>query len=807
MSGYDGGLGAFSLAELFSLEVEAQGAELTGGLLALEREPASPKRLEGLMRAAHSLKGAARIVGRKAAVRITHVMEDAFVAAQKGELEISRRHIDILLRGVDLLNRIAAVPEADIPEWDAAREPEIAAFLTLLASANEASPEVAANLHSATEHSVAEYSATEHPVAEHFVDEPEPGHFAANTPEVLTGVELDPAPEIPTPAAPAANGTHPLASPANKARRAAAPDAASRSLRITTDNLNRLMGLAGEIVVTSRWSGGFAGDLLRLKRSQQELDRSLGKLRESLLGVELPEPVREQLREIATRAARSQELLAARIADVDGFDRNFTSLSSRLYQEVLECRMRPFADGIHGFPRMVRDIARDLEKEVRFEFSGESTPVDRDILERIEAPLGHLLRNALDHGIESPAARALVGKPETGTIRLEAAHHSGMLLISVSDDGAGIDVEAIRETVVRKKLTSGPVAAEMTDAELLEFMFLPGFTVKANVTEISGRGVGLDAVQTMVREVGGTVRVNSRPGLGSQFTLQLPLTLSVMRTLLVEIAGEPYAFPLARIVRALKVRRNQVELLQGRQHIAFGNGRVGLVTAHQILGLPPCDSGDEDLCALILGDKSSYFCVVVDRFLKEQELVVRPLDPRLGKIQDISAAALLPDRSPVLIVDVEDMVRSTLNLLSGGSLARTERQAAVVTEASALRVLVVDDSLTVRELERKLLQSRGYEVEIAVDGMDGWNTVRAGSFDLLITDVDMPRMDGIELVTLIRKDNRLKSLPVMIVSYKDREEDQRRGLEAGADYYLTKGSFHDESLLQAVEDLIGTVPT
>jgi len=693
MSGNDGGLSGFSLSELFALEVEAQGAELTGGLLALEREPASAKQLESLMRAAHSLKGAARIVGRKAAVRITHVMEDAFVAAQKGELEITRRRIDVLLQGVDLLSRIAAVPETDIPAWDTAHEPEIAAFLTALQAAEGSPGEPPAPLGPA---------------------EPIPDVQPPADPES----ELVPPSPRQAPPIAAANGTGPVPRRATRAAHAAPSDAASRSLRITTDNLNRLMGLAGEIVVTSRWSGGFAGDLLRLKRSQQELERSLGKLREALLGVGLPEPVREQIREISARAARSQELLADRIADVDSFDRNFTSLSSRLYQEVLECRMRPFADGVHGFPRMVRDIARDLGKEVHLEIAGEATPVDRDILERIEAPLGHLLRNALDHGIETASARLAAGKPETGTIRLEAAHHSGLLLITVGDDGAGIDVEALRAAIVRKGLTSAPVAAEMTETELLEFMFLPGFTLKTRVTEISGRGVGLDAVQTMVREVGGTVRVNSRLGQGSQFTLQLPLTLSVMRTLLVEISGEPYAFPLARIVRALKVPRSQVELLQGRQHIAFGNGRVGLVTAHQILGLPPGESADEELCALILGDKSSYFCVVVDRFLKEQELVVRPLDPRLGKVQDISAAALLPDRSPVLIIDVEDMVRSTLNLLSGGSLARAEREVAVETEASALRVLVVDDSLTVRELERKLLQSRGYEVEIAVDGMD-----------------------------------------------------------------------------------------
>ncbi len=206
---------------------------------------------------------------------------------------------------------------------------------------------------------------------------------------------------------------------------------------------------------------------------------------------------------------------------------------------------------------------------------------------------------------------------------------------------------------------------------------------------------------------------------------------------------------------------------------------------------------------IVVGEHTGTYALVVDRFLGERELVVQPLDARLGKIKDIAAAALMEDGAPVLIVDVEDLVRSVDKLVSGGRLSKVRGATAADDAQPRKRVLVVDDSLTVRELERKLLASRGYEVEVAVDGMDGWNAVRTGRFNLVVSDIDMPRMDGIELVTLIKKDPGLKSLPVMIVSYKDREEDRRRGLDAGADYYLTKGSFHDETLLQAVVDLIG----
>src|ERR1051326_1181808 len=449
--------------------------------------------------------------------------------------------------------------------------------------------------------------------------------------------------------------------------------------------------------------------------------------------------------------------------------------------------MRPFADGARRFPRMVRDLARSLGKDVRLELIGENTQVDRDILERLETPLAHLLRNAVDHGCESPEQRRAADKPEEAVIRLEARHSAGMLVVTVSDDGAGVDPERVRKAVVKKKLAIPPMAEKLSESELLEFLFLPGFTLKETVTEISGRGVGLDIVQNMVKSVRGAIRINTQPGRGMRMQLHLPLTLSVLRGLLVEVAGEPYAIPLTQISRALKFPRDKIAPLEGRHYFHCGDPL----------------SNPADLPIVVLGDSGARYGLIVDRFLGERELVVQPLAPRLGKIKDISAAALIEDGSPVLIVDVDDLVRSIEKLASGGLLAKVQRGMLDLNSRKQKRILAVDDSLTVRELERKLLSARGYLTDVAVDGMDGWNAVRNGEYDLVVTDVDMPRMDGIELATLIKKDPDLKAIPVMIVSYKDREEDRLRGLEAGADYYLTKGSFHDETLLQAVADLIG----
>ena len=744
----DGDLSQMSMLDLFRLEAESQAQVLTIGLLTLESNATAADQLEACMRAAHSLKGAARIVGVHAGVHVAHAMEDCFVAAQHGEITLRKRHIDLLLRGVDLLTGIANTPESEIGIWMGENPEEVNAFLEALKALLD-----------------------------------NPGH---DEPPDGSGT-IPPEPD---------DHAEPHTSPAADSR-----EDAERVLRVTSENLNRLLGLTGESLVQSRWLKPFSASLLRLKRQNYGARKALDELRESLSALPLDERSEAALVDLQHKLHEGHQLLAERLVELGGFDSRSTNLAQRLYHEALACRMRPFADGIRAFPRMVRDLGHSLGKQVRLQVIGETTKVDRDILEKLDAPLGHLLRNAIDHGIESADERLAAGKPAEGSITLEARHSAGMLQITVADDGRGMDLERLRQAVIARNHTNAETAHQLSEAELLAFLFLPGFTMRDTVTEVSGRGVGLDVVQNMVKQVRGTIRVTSEPGLGMRFILQLPLTLSVVRTLLADIGGEPYAFPLAYIVRTLMLPREQIELLEGRQHFNLDGRSVGLVNAHQLLGGSESKVVGNELPVIVVADGGHTYGLVTDRFLGERALVVQPLDPRLGKVKDIAAGALMEDGSPVLIVDVEDLVRSVEKLLLTGHLSQVQRS--VTTDRKRKRVLVVDDSLTVRELERKLLDHVGYEVEVAVDGMDGWNAARTGHFDLMVTDVDMPRMDGIELVTLVKKDPNLKHLPVMIVSYKDREEDRRRGLEAGADYYLTKGSFHDETLLQAVVDMIG----
>lgn len=376
-----------------------------------------------------------------------------------------------------------------------------------------------------------------------------------------------------------------------------------------------------------------------------------------------------------------------------------------------------------------------------------------------------------------------------------------MLSITVSDDGAGIDVEVIRRKIVERRHATAEMAVGMTEAELLEFLFLPGFSTAGKVTEVSGRGVGLDVVRDTMRRVGGSVQISTQLGCGTRFQLLLPITLSVLRTVLVTIAGEPYAFPLHRIDRLLRISRKEMRSLEHRQFITVDGRHVGLALATQLFDLPAEPGAGDELSVLLLSDATESYGLIVDAFRGEQDLVVRPLDPRLGKVPNLSAAAVLDDGSPVLIADVEDLFRSMDQFIQAGSLQRCDPAAAGPHVKK--RILVVDDSITVREVQRQILRTRGYHVETAVDGQDGLNMLRRAAFDLVISDVDMPRMTGLELVKKIREDHVMRELPVIIVSYKDRDEDRLRGLQAGANHYLTKSSFHDDKFLDAVAGLIG----
>ena len=756
-------LSQFSMLDLFRMEAESQTLILTDGLLMLERDAGQTGAVEPMMRAAHSIKGAAAIVGLSVVVQLAHAMEDSFVAAQRGQLKLTPERIDVLLSGVDLIVQLSRLDDAGAASWLAANASQIEHTLGAIAGL-AALPELPP------------------------LPPPMPAAPMRAAPMPPAALPLA-QPLAPPPAPP----------PAPAATEEALP--ARARLKGQAQNFDRLLSLASESRINAHQMHPLIASLQRFKRNQSSLFAAIERLHDAIVRGD-DTGLREKSLLALHQTQPLKQFMVEHLTDVENYERRLLSVSQGMVDEVLALRMRPFRDGVQAFPRMVRDLARSLGKEAVLEISGEDTLVDRDILARMESPLNHLLRNALDHGMETAPERLAAGKPALGTIRLEARHRGGMLSVEISDDGRGVDLEKIRLAVLERKMANPGMAAALSPAELLEFLFLPAFSLKASANQLSGRGVGLDIVHETIRQQNGTVHLASSPGLGFRASITLPLTQSIVRALVVEVQGEAYAIPIVKVEKVLRLPQTAIHTLENKQFFDFKGEHLGLVSAAQVLELGQMDAGPPELAVVVIGRGRQSYALVVDAIRGEQSLAVQALDPIFGKMRDISAAALLDDGEPVLILDVPDLLLSIEKLLHEGGLhqlARPDQSG----RRKVKRILVVDDSLTVREMERKLLVARGFEVDLAIDGIDGWNVVRSGDYDLVITDVDMPRMDGIELVTLIKKDLHLYQLPVMIVSYKDRPEDRARGLTAGADYYLTKGSFHDATLLDAVADLIG----
>lgn len=744
--------------DLFRQECDQQASVLSDGLLLLEQEPDRPDHrdlLDQMMRAAHSLKGAARAVGLDAAVSLAHVTEDQLERARQDNLRISPDLIDALLAASDLLKRYgsAVATGAGLPDEALARACGERITRAGVDSAFQPAGDAAAA-----------------------------GRLA-----------------------PAADAPFDPALQAGPARDAASPSAASaedgRVLRIRAAQLSRLVALSGELVVQSRQSHGLTASHQRMRDKQLALADLLDNLQQFAATQPNATAFNSRIQEVRLRFNDLRVAASQWSEQFETHARREEDLSLRLYREAIDSRMRPVADGLAAFPRLVHDLGRRLGKQAVLTVSGESHRIDRDILERIEAPLNHLLRNALDHGIEKPAVRRSHGKPDRGSVAIGIRPVAGSLEITVSDDGAGIDIAKVRSRVATLGTDQAAVAAHLSEDRLLDFLFVSGFSTAEQVTEISGRGVGLAVVRSVMRDIGGSVHIETQPHAGAHFRLRVPISRSVLRAVVVSVAGEPHAFSMERIDRLLRVDPQEVRFAENRPYLILERDTVPLVPAWEVLELGPAPETARTLDVVVVREFGQRLGFTVEAVLAEQDMVLVPLDPRLGRVPHLSAAAVLPDGRPVLVVDAQDMARTVLQAQDnpaglGTTLGRPRT-------GRSVRVLVADDSATIREMERTLLAGAGYDVTTATNGMEAWHSLRQNDFQLVVTDVDMPMLDGIDLIRSIRGDERLRKLPIVVVSYRASAEDRQRGLDAGASVYLTKADYDDDMLLESVARLIG----
>jgi two-component system chemotaxis sensor kinase CheA len=678
------------LRSLFKAESTEHLLRLDRLLRRLEEKPGDDAALADSLRVAHSLKGAARMVGVTGAEAVAHRLEDLLGAVRRGEATMTGSLVDRCFRALDAVHGF--VREA--VSGKAARI-SVADVLAALES-----------------------------------DAEEPDDSIDDTVFQVETIRVDP------------------------------------------HRLDKLMTDAGELVVARTRVLGRLGELAQLVDDAERGGASVA---------------------LRQRLGRLHDEMSDDAAQLEG-------VTARLEEGVSAIRLMPFSAVFDLFPRMVRDIARDRQRQARLEIQGSMVTADKRIVEELKDPLMHLMRNSIDHGIEPPAERIAAGKSPEAVLRVRAIQDGDHIVVSVSDDGRGLDAGAIRRTAVARGLIDEADAGALSDADAHRLIFIQGFSTAAAVTELSGRGVGLDVVKRTVERLEGTVSVDSTPGRGSTFLFRLPVTLAATRVLVVAAAGERYALPLSSVVTTIRVEVGDVVTTDGEDTIQFGGRPVPLATLARLLERPTSMVGHAPWTCVVVADGTNVAALRVTALVDERELIVKPNGGLLKRVRNVFGATILPSGAVCHVLNVSDLLKT---LQAQREAARAAAPRVPAKPASTCVVLLAEDSLTTRIWEKRLLESAGYEVVTAVDGQDALEKFPTRTFDAVVTDVQMPNLDGLGLVEAIRRDERHRSVPIVLVTSLDSEEDRQRGLEAGADAYLVKSTVDRQQLVDTLKRLIG----
>jgi two-component system chemotaxis sensor kinase CheA len=738
------------LLRTFLAELEDRVGALNRDLLALESVTASAERdelLRNVFRAVHSLKGAASSVGISELEAICHRLEEVVVASRDRRLSFDAPVVQLFLISVDAIEEAGA----RLAEGKEIATGAIAALL----------PQLEAAARTGSVSAVPTRIVSPRPVLAQPPDEP----------------------------------IRPLGG----------------SIRLATDKLDALISRSGELLLARRRIASRQSEFddIRTLVAEWHAEWATYEKRTSDPGSRMP-PNPSVTGGAATGQRRytgggfvrqAGDNLRRLLSELDRFSQRFavdqrllTQAADRLDADIRVARMLPFMEACTALDRAVRDLARAAGKQVRFSVNGGDIELDRSIIDRLRDPLLHLVRNAVDHGIEAPEQRRAAGKPDFGTITVAAVLRGNMIEIAVGDDGRGLDLTAIRQRSARMGLIDG------SDDQVARNIFQPGLSTADNVTESSGRGVGLDAVRAAVETMRGVIDVVHEPGQGARFVMMLPLTLTTTRAVLAAAGGETLAIEASSIVKVLRVDPSEIRSVGGREVLTVGEAPIPIVRLAEVVWAEAknIDVAAPKLATVVIAAGARRVAFVVDALLDEQELVVRNPGPRLQKIPNVSAAAILPTGKVVLVLNSVEIVSAALGQTGGRPSVVPPKK----IEQAKKRLLLADDSMTTRALEKSILELAGYDVIAAVDGAEAWRTLQDRGADLVVSDVDMPNMDGFALTQTIRLSNRFKKLPVILVTGKDSAQDRARGLEVGADAYIVKSAFDQRQLLEVIAQLV-----
>ncbi|RKH64210.1 hybrid sensor histidine kinase/response regulator [Corallococcus aberystwythensis] len=738
------------------------------GVIDLEKETAE-QAAEDVARELHTMKGEARMLGLAAIGQLAHAAEDVLRAEREGKTA-TETATDVMLRACDVLSDL-------IEDLDAAH------------TGSSATEEMVKALSDVSGHPVPALGPVRKPAAQ---PPPKPAVqvpvAAPVAPPVVAQAPVA-APRAPEPVAAAPHPPAPAAKEEEAPSAAKANSIADRSIRVNVEVLDSLGLLAGDLLVESARGRLRSGETAQLFERFSRLGDRFLRISEE---VDVPDAIRNELEraEADLHMLRDDAFRFVR-RNGDGINTLHGNLA-QLADHVAEARLVPLSTVFDAFPRAVRDIAKTQNKEVDLVIENADIGVDRSMLADVRDALVHLLRNAVDHGLESADFRHQMGKPDTGRIRIRVRVDGDMLHIEVEDDGRGMDTERLKQVAINKRLLSPVQAAALSEREAIELIFRPGFSTREQVSELSGRGVGMDVVKRKVETLGGSVGVQSRQGRGTTITLRLPQSLALMKVLLVRLGDDVYGMPAADVVAVMRIKPDDRMEVFGTLAVRHRGKPTALVALGPLLGLNGGNRFDKPP-AVVVRHGDDYAALVVDGFVDEREVAVKPCGGEFLKgAPFIAGTAALEDGRIAVLLHVPDI------------MTEVRRMARPVTQAPAsrrLRVLLVDDSPIARATEGALVKALGHSVEEAQDGEEAYAKVQTNTYDLILTDVQMPKLDGFSLTRRLKGTPAVARIPVIILSSLASPEDKRRGLDAGADAYLVKGELGVEILAQSIDRL------
>lgn len=769
------------LLETFRIEADEHLKALSDGLLALEGDLPPEKQqemIENIFREAHSLKGAGRAVNQYVIEKICQSLENVLSDWKKGLIYLSRESFDVLHLTLDTITSALTTP----PDQNA-----ITQLIEKLDAIREMKIEKNASLPS--------ISASEQPIQ-----------------RKMNKNDLESSPPINPPTAPpnAAFDTHETKpSPSKETGK-------EKSIRVSLQKMNKLFQEAEELLLVKLIAQQQVGSLKLLHKKQRDREKELNNLLSEIQNLrEIPLRERDfrsyqesinqtlsyldrQLKEVKPSKEELYRFIKVSEQNVHFVD----SIVDALIEDMKKILMQPMQTLFEVVPRMVRNLAQELKKEIEVQYIGGDIEVDRRILEEIKDPLIHLIRNAIDHGIESPQEREQAKKSATGMIKIIATESEGnSVALSIIDDGRGIDMVQLKNATVEKGLISQKEAAELSDDEAIKLAFHSGVSTSPTVTELSGRGLGLGIVSEKVDRLGGQVIVESQPHLGTKFTLLLPLTLATFRGIHITVAGKDFIMPTHNVKRVLRVKTKEIQTVANQETIIADNRSIPYFHLADILGLTRTIStkpqGESFNYILLISATEKTVAFGADEVHQEQEVLVKGLGKQCVRIKNIMAATIMEWGNVIPILNPIDLIRSSIKGKISPSLAPESQEESIEKE-----ILLVEDSITTRLLIKNILESAGYIVQTAVDGIEGLEILKREAVDLLLTDIEMPRMDGFTLIEKVKEIENLQRLPVIILTSRGSQEDRERGMELGADAYLDKSHFTQQELTKILKKLL-----